>query len=60
MRGLSGAIDLPGTGWRDRQAILRRRTLCVATDQSAAPGIFAEVGAAAAVEAIGLLDASAR
>jgi phytoene dehydrogenase-like protein len=57
MRGLSGAIDLPGTTWRDRPAVLRRRMLCVATDQSAAPGILAEVGAAAAVEAISLLDA---
>jgi phytoene dehydrogenase-like protein len=60
LRRLSGAIDLPGTCWRDRPAVLRSRTLCVATDQSAAPGTLAEVGTAAALQAISLLDACAR
>ena len=34
--------------WRDRPAVSRGRTLSVATDQSAAPGLLAEVGIAAA------------
>lgn len=48
----TGAIDLPGTTWRDRPAISRGPTLTVATDQSAAPGLLAETGIAAAQLAI--------
>ncbi|HEY7264180.1 MAG TPA: FAD-dependent oxidoreductase [Trebonia sp.] len=48
----TGAIDLPGTTWRDRPAISRGTTLTVATDQSAAPGLLAETGIAAAQLAI--------
>jgi phytoene dehydrogenase-like protein len=48
----TGAIDLPGTTWRDRPAISRGNTLTVATDQSAAPGLLAEVGITAAQLAI--------
>jgi hypothetical protein len=59
MRGLTGAIDLPGTSWRDRPAVFRRRMLCVATDQSAAAGMLAEVGTAAAIDAVHMLDADA-
>jgi phytoene dehydrogenase-like protein len=44
----TGAIDLPGTTWHDRPAVSRGATLTVATDQSAAPGLLAEVGIAAA------------
>jgi hypothetical protein len=44
----TGAVDLPGTTWRDRPAVSRGSTLAVATDQSAAPGLLAEVGIAAA------------
>ncbi|MGH3170521.1 MAG: FAD-dependent oxidoreductase [Trebonia sp.] len=44
----TGAIDLPGTTWHDRPAISRGGALTVATDQSAAPGLLAEVGIAAA------------
>jgi len=44
----TGALDLPGTTWRDRPAVSRGTNLAVATDQSAAPGLFAEVGIAAA------------
>lgn len=36
----TGAIDLPGTTWRDRPAIGRGSDLTVATDQSAAPGLL--------------------
>jgi phytoene dehydrogenase-like protein len=44
----TGALDLPGTTWRDRPAINRGNNLTVATDQSAAPGLLAEVGITAA------------
>jgi NAD(P)-binding Rossmann-like domain len=44
----TGAIDPPGTTWHDRPAVRRGTTLTVATDQSAAPGLLAEVGIAAA------------
>jgi phytoene dehydrogenase-like protein len=48
----TGAIDLPGTTWHDRPAVGRSHTLAVATDQSAAPGLLAEVGIAAAQVAL--------
>jgi phytoene dehydrogenase-like protein len=48
----TGAIDLPGTTWRDRPPIGRSNTLAVATDQSAAPGLLAEAGIAAAQLAV--------
>jgi len=44
----TGAIDLPGTTWRDRPGIDRGNNLTVATDQSAAPGLLAETGIASA------------
>ncbi|GAA0246628.1 NAD(P)-binding protein [Actinomadura nitritigenes] len=52
----SGALDLPGTTWRDRPAVGRGDALAVATDQSAAPGLLAEVGIAAAQLALQHLD----
>jgi phytoene dehydrogenase-like protein len=48
----TGAIDMPGTTWRDRPAISRSTTLAVATDQSAAPGLLAEVAITAAQLAV--------
>jgi glycine/D-amino acid oxidase-like deaminating enzyme len=48
----TGAIDLPGTTWRDRPAVSRGNALAVATDQSAAPGLLAEAGIAAAQLAV--------
>jgi phytoene dehydrogenase-like protein len=48
----TGAIDLPGTTWRDRPAISRSDSLAVATDQSAAPGLLAEAAIAAAQLAV--------
>jgi phytoene dehydrogenase-like protein len=55
----TGAIDLPGTTWRDRPAINRSNTLAVATDQSAAPGLLAEVGITAAQLAVQQLGEAA-
>jgi len=57
-RHCTGAIDLPGTTWHDRPAVSRGNILTVATDQSAAPGLFAEVGIAAAQLAIQQLGAA--
>lgn len=48
----TGAIDLPGTSWQDRPAVLRTRALAVASDQSAAPGLLAEVAHNAARSAV--------
>lgn len=48
----TGAIDLPGTTWRDRPVISRSNTLAVATDQSAAPGLLAETAITAAQLAV--------
>jgi len=48
----TGAIDLPGTTWRDRPAIRRGSPLAVATDQSAAPGLLAEAAITAAQLAV--------
>ena len=56
----TGAIDLPGTTWRDRPAVSRGNTLAVATDQSAAPGLLAEAGIAAAQLAVQQLRETAR
>jgi hypothetical protein len=55
----TGAIDLPGTTWRDRPAIRRGNSLAVATDQSAAPGLLAEAGFAAAQLAVRQLGETA-
>ena len=43
LRQHTGALDLPGFAWRDRPAVIRRSGLAVCTDQSAAPGLLAEV-----------------
>jgi len=56
----TGAIDLPGTTWRDRPAINRSTTLAVATDQSAAPGLLAETAITAAQLAVQQLGETAR
>jgi hypothetical protein len=55
----TGAIDLPGTTWRDRPATSRGKTLAVATDQSAAPGLLAEAAITAAQLAVEQLGATA-
>ena len=56
----TGAVDPPGTTWHDRPAVSRGSTLTVATDQSAAPGLLAEVGIAAAQLALQQLGESPR
>jgi phytoene dehydrogenase-like protein len=51
MDGRSGALDLPGTTWRDRPAIDRGDGVFLCGDQVAAPGCLSEVSFASAIEA---------
>ena len=51
MDGRSGALDLPGTTWRDRPAIDRGEGILLCGDQVAAPGCLAEVAFGSAIEA---------
>jgi hypothetical protein len=51
MDGRSGAIDHPGTTWRDRPAVDRGDGVFVAGDMMAAPGSQSEIAWASAVEA---------
>lgn len=47
----SGAVDLPGSTWRDRPAIDRGDGVLLCGDMVAAPGLFSEVAWASGVEA---------
>ncbi len=51
MNGRSGALDLPGTTWRERPAIDRGNGTFLCGDQVAAPGALSEVSYASAIEA---------
>ncbi|MBM7436769.1 FAD-dependent oxidoreductase [Streptomyces sp. HB132] len=61
--GRTGAVDRPGTTWRDRPAVDRGDGILLAGDQVAAPGLLSEVafnsGIEAAVLAIRLLGGTA-
>ncbi|WP_369206341.1 NAD(P)-binding protein [Streptomyces sp. PU-14G] len=52
--GRTGAVDLPGTSWRDRPAIDRGDGRYLVGDQVAAPGVLSEVSFASAWEAVRL------
>jgi hypothetical protein len=47
----SGALDLPGTTWRDRPSVDRGDGVFLAGDMVAAPGLLSEVSWASAIEA---------
>ncbi|MBE1605074.1 NAD(P)-binding protein [Actinopolymorpha pittospori] len=49
--GRTGALDLPGTTWRDRPAIDRGEGIYLVGDQVAAPGLLSEVTLASARQA---------
>ncbi len=51
MNGRTGALDPPGTTWRDRPAIARGNGVFLAGDMTAAPGCLSEIAWASAVEA---------
>ncbi|TXS55739.1 NAD(P)-binding protein [Streptomyces sp. t39] len=52
--GRTGAVDPPGTTWRDRPAIDRGDGVYLAGDQVAAPGLLSEVAFNSALEAVSL------
>ncbi|WP_435650945.1 NAD(P)-binding protein [Kitasatospora purpeofusca] len=52
--GRTGAVDLPGTTWRDRPAIDRGDGVHLVGDQVAAPGVLSEVSFTSALEAVSL------
>ncbi len=56
----SGALDPPGTTWRDRPAIVQRDGVFLAGDMVAAPGLLSEVSHASAVEAAAAAARSCR
>jgi phytoene dehydrogenase-like protein len=49
--GRSGALDMPGSSWRDRPAVDRGEGVFLAGDMVAAPGLLSEVAWASAIEA---------
>ncbi len=59
MTARSGALDLPGTTWRDRPAVAQRDGVFLAGDMVAAEGLLCEVSFAAAAQAARLACASA-
>jgi NAD(P)-binding Rossmann-like domain len=59
MKSRSGALDLPGSTWRDRPAVDRGGGVFLAGDMVAAPGVLSEVAWASAIEAGGLALAAA-
>ncbi|GGU31717.1 FAD-dependent oxidoreductase [Streptomyces lavendofoliae] len=52
--GRTGAVDHPGTTWRDRPAIDRGEGILLAGDQVAAPGVLTEVSFTSALRAASL------
>ena len=54
MEGRSGALDFPGTTWRDRPAVERGDGIFLAGDMTAAPGLLSEVAWSSGVKAGGL------
>jgi phytoene dehydrogenase-like protein len=48
----SGALDLPGTTWRDRPAVDRGDGVYIAGDMTAAPGLLSEVSYHSALAAV--------
>ncbi len=52
--GRTGAVDLPGTTWRDRPALDRGDGVYLAGDQVAAPGLLSEVSFNSALTAVSL------
>jgi phytoene dehydrogenase-like protein len=52
--GRTGAVDLPGTSWRDRPAVDRGDGVYLAGDQVAAPGVLSEVSFTSALTAVSL------
>ncbi len=58
--GRSGALDLPGTSWRDRPAVDRGDGVFLCGDSVAAPGLLSDPGVTSALEAARLALARGR
>jgi phytoene dehydrogenase-like protein len=58
MKGRTGALDPPGSTWRDRPAIDRGDGVFLAGDMVAAPGCLSEIAWASALEASRLATAA--
>jgi phytoene dehydrogenase-like protein len=56
----TGALDVPGSTWRDRPAVDRGGDVYLVNDMVAAPGLLAEVSVNAALEAVALAGREAR
>jgi phytoene dehydrogenase-like protein len=56
----SGALDPPGTTWRDRPAVDRGDGVSVVGDMMAAPGLLSEVTHAAALSAVDAISGADR
>lgn len=56
----SGALDLPGSTWRDRPGVDRGDGVYLIGDMVAAPGLLSEVTASSAIAAIDQLKAKSR
>ncbi|MFD7134050.1 NAD(P)-binding protein [Streptomyces sp. NPDC059894] len=52
--GRTGAVDPPGTSWRDRPAVDRGDGVYLAGDQVATPGVLSEVSFSSALTAVSL------
>ncbi|MFD4431523.1 FAD-dependent oxidoreductase, partial [Nocardia sp. NPDC058497] len=59
-KGRTGALDLPGTTWRDRPAIDRGDGVYLAGDMVAAPGMRGEISINSALTAVASAVAAAR
>jgi phytoene dehydrogenase-like protein len=59
MKNQTGALDMPGTTWRDRPAVDRGDGVFLVGDTVAAPGLLSEVSWASAVRASELAGAAA-
>lgn len=51
MDARTGALDAPGSSWRDRPAVNRGDGVFLVGDMVAAPGLLSEVSWASAIEA---------
>jgi hypothetical protein len=51
VEAVTGAVDYPGSSWRDRPRIDRGQGVFLATDMSASPGLLSEVSVASALAA---------
>jgi hypothetical protein len=58
MDARTGALDLPGSTWRERPAVDRGDGVFLVGDMVAAPGLLAEVSSASAIEAAWLAAAA--